>query len=81
MNPITNYLSKDIEFKPFDFNIVAPDTMPELKHAQALLRETNKHFQLNETLGQLMQYPPVSLSNTIKQIPLDRPKEKFETYI
>ena len=24
--------------------------MPELKHAQAFLRETNKHFQMTEAL-------------------------------
>lgn len=56
---VTNYLfivchsGQEISgLKPFDFNIVAPDTMPELKHARALLRETYKHFQLKEALGQ-----------------------------
>ncbi|KAJ5748437.1 uncharacterized protein N7511_010133 [Penicillium nucicola] len=54
-NPNTNDLSiipdvgqEDLGLMSFDFNIVAPDTMPELRHARTLLRETNKHFKLKE---------------------------------
>ncbi|KAJ5585066.1 uncharacterized protein N7459_004866 [Penicillium hispanicum] len=36
--------------KPFDFNFVAPNTMPELKHARKLLFETRNYFQLKEAL-------------------------------
>jgi hypothetical protein len=37
--------------------------MPELQHVRKLVRETYKHFQLTQALGQLMPMFPRSLSN------------------
>lgn len=38
-------------FRPSEFSVIAPDTIPELKHVKQLLREIHKYLKLKKTLG------------------------------
>lgn len=48
-------LQKQEEFQPSNFNVIAPDTMPELKQVEKLVREIHKHSQLIRALDHVRE--------------------------
>lgn len=55
-------LEKGMDFGPSNFQVIAPDEMPELKRVKDLVREIHKDSQLRQMLGWCIPYLLLSLS-------------------
>ena len=58
---------KQEEFRPSKFNVIAPDTMPELKQVKKLVHEIHKRSQSIMARGQFFS-PHLSVSSTMPNI-------------